>query len=245
MASPKNVLVTGGTRGLGLSVVRRLADEGYAVIATGRTLSAPLTQLIESQAFEHPIVFEQLDLAVPDSIRHRIGNMIDQHGELYGLVNNAAVGLDGVLATMHESDIQDTLQINLTSTILVTKYASRSMLIQRRGRIVNVASVVARTGYSGLAVYAATKAGLIGFTKSLSRELGKVGITVNSVSPGFLETEMTETLGQESLAKIKSRSALKKLASIDDVAGGIAYLMSDAGVSVTGTDLVIDAGGTA
>ncbi|WP_149498568.1 SDR family NAD(P)-dependent oxidoreductase [Roseiconus lacunae] len=245
MASPKNVLVTGGTRGLGLSVVRRLAGEGYAVIATGRTLSAPLTQLIESQAFEHPIVFEQLDLAVPDSIRHRIGNMIDQHGELYGLVNNAAVGLDGVLATMHESDIQDTLQINLTSTILVTKYASRSMLIQRRGRIVNVASVVARTGYSGLAVYAATKAGLIGFTKSLSRELGKVGITVNSVSPGFLETEMTETLGQESLAKIKSRSALKKLASIDDVAGGIAYLMSDAGVSVTGTDLVIDAGGTA
>ncbi|MDM4014551.1 SDR family NAD(P)-dependent oxidoreductase [Roseiconus lacunae] len=245
MASPKNVLVTGGTRGLGLSVVRRLAGEGYAVIATGRTLSAPLTQLIESRAFEHPIVFEQLDLAVPDSIRHRIGNMIDQHGELYGLVNNAAVGLDGVLATMHESDIQDTLQINLTSTILVTKYASRSMLIQRRGRIVNVASVVARTGYSGLAVYAATKAGLIGFTKSLSRELGKVGITVNSVSPGFLETEMTETLGQESLAKIKSRSALKKLASIDDVAGGIAYLMSDAGVSVTGTDLVIDAGGTA
>ncbi|WP_436715412.1 SDR family NAD(P)-dependent oxidoreductase [Roseiconus lacunae] len=245
MASPKNVLVTGGTRGLGLSVVRRLAGEGYAVIATGRTLSAPLTQLIESRAFEHPIVFEQLDLAAPDSIRHRIGNMIDQHGELYGLVNNAAVGLDGVLATMHESDIQDTLQINLTSTILVTKYASRSMLIQRRGRIVNVASVVARTGYSGLAVYAATKAGLIGFTKSLSRELGKVGITVNSVSPGFLETEMTETLGQESLAKIKSRSALKKLASIDDVAGGIAYLMSDAGVSVTGTDLVIDAGGTA
>ncbi|MDN3683969.1 SDR family NAD(P)-dependent oxidoreductase [Vibrio sinaloensis] len=124
-----------------------------------------------------------------------------EHGRIYGLVNNAALGHDGVLATMHESDISSLIRVNIEAPILMTKYVSRSMLLNGTGRIVNVGSIIGSTGFNGLSVYGATKSALGGFTKSLARELGKSQITVNTLAPGYMETNMTEGLVGDKLEK--------------------------------------------
>jgi len=241
----KNVLVSGGTRGLGLAVARTLATEHYHVIACGRRMSQGLEALINEQGLSGRVSFAAVDLGETVGIHGFVRRIIEEHGELYGLVNNAAIGQEGILATMHESEIDDLIRVNVTGTILLTKYASRSMLIRRSGRIVNIASVVGHTGFNGLSVYAATKGALLGFTKSLARELGKADVTVNSVSPGFLETEMTESVGDKNLDRIRRRSPLGRLAQVNDVAATVAFLLSESAGSMTGTDLVVDAGSIA
>ena len=241
----RNVLVTGGTRGLGLAVTERLANHGYHVIATGRSLSSELESLASRQLPGGRISFAELDLSAPENLHELVRDLITTHGQLYGLVNNAALGHDGVLATMHDSQIEELVRVNLVATILLTKYVCRSMLIQREGRIVNVASIVAKTGFNGLSVYAATKAGLIGFTKSLARELGKAGITVNSVSPGFMATGMTAAIDSSVLEKIQQRSPLGKLATVHEVAEVVGFLLGEHAGAITGEDITVDAGSTA
>jgi 3-oxoacyl-[acyl-carrier protein] reductase len=166
-------------------------------------------------------------------------------GPLYGLVNNAALGTDGVLATMHNSQIEELVRVNTLSPLVLTKYVARAMMADGAGRIVNVASIVGFTGYSGLSVYAATKAAMLGFTRSLAREVGRLGITVNAVAPGFLDTEMTHGLAEEQRRKVVGRSALRRLAGVDDVANAVEYLLSDGARNISGTVLTIDAGATA
>ena len=161
------------------------------------------------------------------------------------MVNNAAIGHDGVLATMHEKDIFQLVTTNVTAPILLTKYASRSMLINGTGRIVNVGSIIGSTGFNGLSVYGATKSALSGFTKSLAREVGKANITVNTLAPGYMETAMTAGLQGDKLASIKRRSPLGRLANVDDAASAVVFLLSDAAASITGTTLTVDAGSTA
>jgi 3-oxoacyl-[acyl-carrier protein] reductase len=160
-------------------------------------------------------------------------------------MNNAAIGNDGILGTMHESQIHDLIKINIEAPILLTKYISRIMLMNQEGRIVNISSIIASTGYNGLSVYAATKSALNGFTKSLSRELGKANISVNAIAPGFMTTEMTNDLKDDKLDSIIRRSALKRLASTTDVANGVIFLLSQANDNITGTTITIDAGSTA
>ncbi|MHB8957861.1 MAG: SDR family NAD(P)-dependent oxidoreductase [Pirellulaceae bacterium] len=241
----KNVLVTGGTRGLGLATTMRLAGDGYHVIATGRRLTPELSELVSASLPAGKVTFAALDLAVPHQIHEFVRATTAAHGPLYGLVNNAALGHDGVLATMHEAEIEQLVQVNILSAIFLAKYACRSMLLERSGRIVNVASIIAFTGFNGLSVYAATKSALIGFTKSLARELGKAGITVNSVSPGYMETAMTEGIDASKLEAIRRRSPLGKLVSVTDVAEAIGFLMSDKAAMITGADFKVDAGSTA
>ncbi len=240
----KNVLVTGGTRGLGLAITRRLAHAGYHVIATGRKLSPELSALLGSQG-EGKVSFHALDLGQTARLHEDVKAITAAHGHLYALVNNGALGHDGVLATMHESQIEELVTVNLTGTIILTKYAVRSMLLNglKTGRIINVASIIASTGFNGLSVYAATKAGLVGFTRSLAREVGKAGITVNTLSPGYMETDMTSGLQGEKLESIKRRSPLGRLATVEDAAGSVEYLLSASGV--TGINLTVDAGSTA
>lgn len=240
----KNVLVTGGTRGLGLGVCEQLIEQGYRVIATGRSITEPLQARMDA-APDGRLVFEAFDLSDADEIQNFLRHVTKSHGPLYGLVNNAALGYDGVLATMHESQIDQLLRVNVLAAVLVAKYAARSMLIQRSGRIVNVASIIASTGFSGLSVYAASKAAMVGFSKSLSRELGKAGITVNSVSPGYMATDMTRGIDDEKLATITRRSPLGRLVTVNEVASVVAYLLSDAASSITGVDITVDAGSTA
>lgn len=235
------VIVTGARRGLGLAISQRLSADGYKVIAIARSDSAELNALCESG----DVVFEEFDLAHTDQIHAWVGVLTKKYGRIYGLVNNAAIGCDGVLATMHERDIAQSLLVNLQSPMVLTKYVSRSMLLNGAGRIVNISSIIASTGFSGLSVYAASKAGMIGFTKSLSRELGKAGITVNCVAPGYMDTDMTKGIAPDKLKSIKRRSPSGKLASVESVAASVSFLLGEGGAMMTGTTMTVDAGSTA
>lgn len=239
--SRKNVIVTGARRGLGLAISQRLVQQGFHVIAVARQGSEELTQLCQAGGASE----ERFDLSRTEAMHEWVGDLTRRHGRIYGLVNNAAIGADGVLATMHEQDIAQALLVNLQSPIVLTKYVSRSMLLGGGGRIVNVASIIGFTGFSGLSVYAATKAGLIGFTKSLSRELGKANINVNCVAPGYLETEMTRGLQGDKLAAIKRRSPSGQLATVQAVADSVAFLLGEGGAMINGTTLTVDNGSTA
>ena len=165
-------------------------------------------------------------------------------GAPYALVNNAAAGLDGLLATQHPSDISKMLTLNLEAPIILTKYLSRQMIKNREGKIVNISSIIAQTGFNGLSVYGATKAGIEGFTRSLSRELGKVGITVNCVAPGFMETDMTSALKGAKLESIKKRAPLG-LAQTRHAAAAVLYLLTEEANFTTGSIITVDGGSTA
>ena len=239
----KTVLVTGATRGLGLEIARLAARDGYTVIAVGRHLSDELAELIA--AAESRVLFEAFDFSRIADIRQWASSICKQYGRPWGLVNNAAIGTDGVLATMHEKDIGQVLQVNLEAPIVLSKYLSRPMLLNGAGRIINVSSIMADTGFSGLSVYGATKAGLIGFTKALSRELGKAGITVNALCPGYMETDMTAGLQGDKLSAIKRRSPSGQLATTTDAAELACFLLSEKSAGINGAKFTVDAGSTA
>jgi 3-oxoacyl-[acyl-carrier protein] reductase len=243
----RNVLVTGGSRGIGLAIGRKLALDGYRVMALARAESADLKPAMHTVAAagSGELLFEPFDLAEIDAIPALARRLKARVGPFYGLVNNAGVSADGLLANMHASQIERLVRVNTIAPIVLTKHIVRTMMSEGEGRIVNMASVVASTGYSGLAVYAATKASMIGFTKSLAREVGRLGITVNAVAPGFLDTELTRGLGEDGREQVIRRSALRRLADVDDVAAAVAYLMGEGGRNVTGSVLTVDAGNTA
>jgi 3-oxoacyl-[acyl-carrier protein] reductase len=244
----RNAIVTGGSRGLGLGIAARLARAGYRAIAVARTQSSELTAAIEAAELANPgsLHFLPFDLAGIEGIADLVKTIRKTFGPIYGLVNNAGISFDGVLALMPVAQMEQLVRLNTLSPMVLTKYAVRSMMADGGGgRIVNIASVIASTGYSGLSVYAATKASLIGFSRSLAREVGPMGVTVNSVAPGFIETAMTAGLKDEQRHQIERRSALKRLAGIDDVASAVEFLLSDKAKNITGTVLTVDAGNTA
>jgi len=243
----RNVIITGGSRGLGLGIAARLTAAGYSVIAVARKTSAPLTGAIEKAARSKTgaLHFVACDLGEIDKIADLVRGMRKQFGPIYGLVNNAAIGTDGVLATMHNAKIETLVRVNTLSPIVLTKYVVRQMMADGGGRIVNVSSIIGFTGYSGLSVYGATKASMLGFTRSLAREVGRLGVNVNAVAPGFMDTEMTQGLEGEQRAKVARRSALRRLPEVDDVANAVEFLLGEGGKSITGTVLTVDAGSTA
>jgi 3-oxoacyl-[acyl-carrier protein] reductase len=243
----RNVLVTGGSRGLGLGIARSLAAAGYGVVAIARRQSAEL-QLASEEAQRAglgSLAFRPFDLSDTAAIRAFVRGLRTEFGALYGLVNNAGLGTSGLLATMRDPEIERLVQLNTLSPLLLTKYVVRSMMADRGGRIVNIASVVSLTGYRGLSVYGATKASLVGFTRSLARELGQVGINVNAIAPGFVDTDMTRELGAEQRDQIVRRSALRRLIDVEDVASAVEFLLGDGARNITGTVLTVDAGNTA
>jgi 3-oxoacyl-[acyl-carrier protein] reductase len=243
----RNVIVTGASRGLGLAIARRLATAGYAAIAVARKEGAELAAAIAAAGRSRPdaIRFVAFDLGDIEGLPRFVADLRKRFGPIHGLVNNAALGSDGALSLMHNSKIEQLVRLNTLSPIVLTKYVVRAMMADGGGRIVNVASIVATTGYSGLSVYAATKASMVGFTRSLAREVGRMGVNVNAVAPGFLDTEMTRDLADEGRAKVARRSALQRLATVDEVADAVEFLLGDKAASITGTVLTVDAGSTA
>jgi len=240
----RNVVVTGGSRGIGLAIARRLAGAGDNVIAVARREGDELRLAIR-EAGEDRLHFMPFDLSEVDGIPGFVKRLRDNFGSIYGLVNNAGIGTEGLLATMRNSEIEALLRLNVLSPIVLTKYVVRHMMADGAGRIVNISSIIATTGYNGLSVYAATKAATTGFTRSLAREVGKLGITVNAIAPGFIGTELTRSLSDEGRQRIASRSALRRLPEAEDIAAMVEYLLGDGGRNITGSVLTVDAGNTA
>jgi 3-oxoacyl-[acyl-carrier protein] reductase len=244
----RNVIVTGGSRGLGLGIGRKLQGEGFRVIAIARKESSELSSAISQAEASSPgsFHFMPFDLADVDGIADLVKGIRKAFGPIFGLVNNAGISAEGMLAMMQNSQIEQLIRVNTLSPIVFTKQVVRSMMADgEAGRIVNLTSIIASTGYSGLAVYGATKASLAGFTRSLAREVGRTGITVNAVAPGFVATEMTRGLTPEQKEQLVRRSALRRLAEIEDVANAVEFLLSDRAKNITGTTLTVDAGSTA
>ncbi len=243
----QNVIVTGGSRGLGLAMARVLAAAGYRIIALARGGTEELTAASRTAAESGrgAIEFRACDLSDLAQIAPMVRALRTDFGPIYGLVNNAGLGTSGLLSNMRDQEIERLIRLNTISPIVLSKYVVRSMMAQREGRIINIASVVGFTGYSGLSVYSATKASLLGFTRSLAREVGQLGITVNAVAPGFIATEMTHELDESQRQQIARRSALKRMADPIDVARSVEFLLGEGGRNMTGTTLTVDAGNTA
>jgi 3-oxoacyl-[acyl-carrier protein] reductase len=243
----RNVIVTGGSRGLGLAISQALVADGYNVVAVARTKTIELQSAIDSarDLGTGALNFRSCDLSQTSGLARFVGAIRKEFGPLYGLVNNAGIGSPGILTMMRDEQVEALVRTNTISPLLMTKYVLRSMMVERTGRIINMASVVAITGYSGLAAYSATKAALLGLTRSLAREVGPLNITVNAIAPGFIDTEMTRELRGEQREQIARRSALGRLATADDVAGAVTYLMSERACNITGVTLTVDAGNIA
>ncbi len=243
----RNVIVTGASRGLGLEICKGLVTEGYHVIGVARQATPQLQAAMDSaaQGEAGALSFRACDLAQTSHLGAFVGALRKEFGPVYGLVNNAGLGTPGILSLMRDDQIEALMRLNTLSPVLMSKYVLRSMMTQRQGRIINMASVVATTGYAGLSAYSATKAALLGFTRSLAREVGPLNITVNAIAPGFIDTEMTRALDGEARDQIVRRSALKRLVSSEDVAGAVLYLLSDKAHNITGITLTVDAGNTA
>jgi 3-oxoacyl-[acyl-carrier protein] reductase len=243
----RDIVVTGGSRGLGLAIVKQLAANGYRVITIARRESEQLRDEIAhaEAARAGAIAFVPFDFAELDSIPDLVLRLKKGFGVPYGLVNNAAIGIGGLLATMHNSQIEELLRVNVAAPILLTKYVVRNMMAAGNGRVVNISSIAGSTGFRGLSVYGATKAAMIGFTKSLARDVGQLHITVNAIAPGFMTTEMTSSLNEEDQAKLMRRAALSRLAQVEDVANAVSFLLDEKARNITGTVLTVDAGATA
>ena len=244
----RNVVVTGGSRGIGLAIAKKLSASGYGVIAVARKKTDHLDAAIAGAVLhggESAIKFAPFDLGDIDNVQSFVAGLRKSYGPIYGLVNNAAIGTEGQLSLMSNIKIAELVHINTVAPIVLTKYVVRSMMADGGGRIVNVASIVAFTGYSGLSVYSATKASMVGFTRSLAREVGRMGVNVNAVAPGFLETEMTEGMTEQQRATVARRSALQRLPAVEDISDAVAFLMGEGARSITGTVLTVDAGSTA
>ena len=243
----RNVIVTGASRGLGLAIATTLATSGYSVIAVARKESEEVraAAALAAKQQQGAIHFRAFDLNNTAALADFVGVLRKDFGALYGLVNNAGLGTSGVLTMMRDEQIEALMRLNTLAPVLLSKYVLRSMMVERAGRIVNISSIVASTGYSGLSVYSATKASLIGFTRSLAREVGQLGITVNAIAPGFVDTEMTNELSGGQREQIMRRSALRRMAEPQDIAHSVDYLLGEKARNITGVVLTVDAGNTA
>jgi 3-oxoacyl-[acyl-carrier protein] reductase len=243
----RNVIVTGASRGIGLATAETLAAAGYRVIGLARALTEEFASVARAagQNATGAIEFRAFDLSETSGIPALIRGLHKDLGSFYGLVNNAGIGTAGPLGLMRDEDIEQLVRLNTLAPMILTKSVLRSMMVDGAGRIINIASVVALTGYKALSVYSATKASLIGFTRSLAREVGELGITVNAIAPGFLDTAMTKALGDAEREKVARRSALRRLIEPKDVAASVEFLLSEAARNITGTVLTVDAGNTA
>ena len=237
----KNALITGGSRGIGRQVALRLAAEGVAVAVNYNTGEAEAATIVE-EAIALGVNAIAIKGSVAADADALVAATVSQLGSLDILVNNAGITRDNLLMRMAEEDWDAVMDTNLKGAFLCTKAAIRPMLRQRSGRIINMSSVVALTGNAGQANYTAAKAGLIGFTKTVAREVASRGITVNALAPGFIETRMVDELGEDLMKQIMERIPLARFGSTEDVAASVAFLASEDAAYITGQVLSVDGG---
>lgn len=234
--------MTGASQGIGEGIVRVLGAQGARVIAAARSidkLQSLATELAEEGIEVHAL---ELDLAAPESVADKIKGLPEPFSEVDILVNNAGITADGLLARMGLESWEKVLQVNLTGAFATTRAVSRGMMRRRWGRIISVSSVVGLMGNAGQANYAAAKAGLVGFSKSLARELASRNVTVNVVAPGFIETAMTDSIPEKSREELVGVIPLNRLGSVEDVAWAVLYLASEEAGYVTGHVLNVSGG---
>jgi len=240
MLNGQIALVTGATRGIGAAIAERLARDGARVIGTATTAegAARISANLAARGGRGAV----LDVVKPDSIEAVLEDIEAQEGAIGILCNNAGITRDTLLLRMKEADWDAVLDTNLASVFRLSKAVLRGMMKARAGRIVSITSVVGLTGNPGQANYAAAKAGIIGFTKSLAREVGSRGITVNAVAPGFIDTDMTRALAEPQRAALNAQIPLGRLGQPADVAAAVAFLCSPDGAYVTGETLHVNGG---
>ncbi|KOG51794.1 3-oxoacyl-[acyl-carrier-protein] reductase [Streptomyces varsoviensis] len=227
----RSVLVTGGNRGIGLAIARSFADAGDKVAITYRSGEPPAGFLAV-----------KCDITDPEQVEQAYKEIEEKQGAVEVLVANAGITRDQLLLRMSEDDFASVVETNLTGTFRIVKRASKPMLRARKGRVVLISSVVGLTGSAGQTNYAASKAGLVGFARSLARELGSRNITVNVVAPGFVDTEMTRVLSDEQREGIVGRVPLGRYAQPDEVAASVRFLASDEAAYITGAVIPVDGG---
>jgi 3-oxoacyl-[acyl-carrier protein] reductase len=245
MSATRRVIVTGGSRGLGASLVREFLEAGDRVATCSRAPTAEIEGWAAQRELDDRFHYEALDLADRACTAAFVANVFERWGGIDVLVNNAGVAHAAVLGLIRDEEVDALLDLNLRATIQLTKLVVRHMLVQGGGRVINISSIVGISGYRGLSVYSATKAALDGFTRALARELGSRGITVNSVAPGYLRTELTHGLTEEQLEQIARRTPLGRLGEPGDIAAAVKFLVSPGAGFITGHVLVVDGGLTA
>ena len=240
----KVALVTGGSRGIGRAAVLRLAEGGarVAIAYAGNDAAAAEASQAAVTAGAPAVHLLKFDVADPAACAKAVEEVLEKLGALHVLVNNAGISIDGLLLRYKPDDLRRTLDVDLASAFYLSKAACKTMMKQRWGSIVNLTSVVGEQGNAGQAAYSMAKAGLIGLTKSLARELGSRNIRVNAVSPGWIETDMTKALPEEAKKMMAEGAALGRAGSAREVAEAIAFLASDRAAFITGEVLRVNGG---
>ena len=236
----KVILVTGANRGIGLNIIQRLNNDGYTVIGTSRTDDG--ANIISQEINSNGGKGLKMDVTNQESINSAIKNIQDEYGALYGLVNNAGITNDNLLMRMTEEQWLSVIETNLTSIYRVTKSIVKDMMKAREGRIVNIGSIVGMMGNAGQSNYSASKSGLLGFTKSLARELSSRNINVNSISPGFIDTDMTKALSAEQIDNLSKNIPLGRIAESSEVSSVVSFLLSDDSSYITGENINVNGG---
>ncbi len=239
------VVVTGGSRGLGAGIVQSFLDSGDHVATCARSATERVSSWLADSDTSDRLLFREMDLSDRTATSAFVSEVIERWGRVDILVNNAGVARDGILAMSDESDVDTVIDLNLKGTLHITKLISRRMLARKRGSIVNISSIVGLSGYRGLAVYSATKAAMDGMTRALARELGSRGITVNSVAPGYLRTEMSHGLDEDQLQQIVRRTPAGRLGEPADIARVVQFVTASENDYLTGQVIVVDGGLTA
>ena len=236
----KIILITGANRGIGHNILKKIATCGYTVIGTSRSKDGAdlITETLKDLKGKGIV----MDVTNQESIDTSVSQIKGDYGAIYGLVNNAGITNDNLLMRMSDEQWNTVIETNLTSLYRVTKSVLKDMMKARTGRIINIGSIVGVMGNAGQSNYSATKSGLLGFTKSLAREISSRNINVNAISPGFIDTDMTRALSEEQIDALTKNIPLGRIASPDEVSSVVAFLLSEDSSYITGENINVNGG---
>lgn len=242
---PRHVIVTGGSRGLGAAMIEGLLADGYRVSTCSRKKSANIERLLADESHSGRFYWGQCEIGQAAQVDAFVDGAVAWAGDdgLWGLVNNAGIAQTGILASFPNRESEKILQVNLFGAIQAARAASEHMLrLNKGGRIINISSIIGSRGYNGMSAYSASKAGMDGLTRALARELGRRRITVNSVAPGYVLTEMSSVLTPSQLNQIVNRTPLGELAEAEDITNLVRFLLGDGARMITGQTILVDGG---